>query len=111
MAEGEELGSNLLHVAQRSSGYPDGSGSLEMGRRPELSEASPSLSGAIKIIAGAIKEGNSRWCRPLRHREQKSLVARPSFDLGATVIPIDKRRVFVRRNGCVIVPRDFPDTA
>ena len=31
LAEGEELGSNLLHVAQRSSGYPDGSGSLKMG--------------------------------------------------------------------------------
>jgi hypothetical protein len=35
---------------------------------------------ASPIIAGAIKEGNSRWCRPLRHREQKvSLLAQASI--------------------------------
>jgi len=31
LAEGEELESNLLHVAQRSIGCPSGSGSLKMG--------------------------------------------------------------------------------
>jgi hypothetical protein len=36
LAEGEELGSNLLHVAQSSQGDPGGSGSLKLGRRPEI---------------------------------------------------------------------------
>ena len=33
LAEGEELGSNLLHVAQSSPEDPGGSGSLKLGRR------------------------------------------------------------------------------
>jgi hypothetical protein len=36
VAEGEELGSNLLHVAQSSPGDPGGSGSLKLGRRSEI---------------------------------------------------------------------------
>jgi hypothetical protein len=36
LAEGEQLGSNLLHVAQSSPGGPGGSGSLKLGRRLEI---------------------------------------------------------------------------
>jgi hypothetical protein len=36
VAEGVELGSNLLHVGQSSPGDPGGSGSLKLGRRSEI---------------------------------------------------------------------------
>ena len=53
LAEGEELGSNLLHVAQSSPGDPGGSGSLKIGTATGALRSDPEDGGTAPTACRA----------------------------------------------------------
>ena len=94
MAEGEELGSNLLHVAQSSPGDPGGSGSLKLGRRSEI----PGQTGRWLYVTvpqpAARPAGQPNPVTPMEYgRGGLDRISEPGTGLGTWIRPDNSRQL------------------
>lgn len=93
LAEGEELGSNLLHVAQSSPGDPGGSGSLKIGMaagspRPDPETAVPVGPRLARRSAGQ----PNRASHPRPAEAPIDRISEPGAGLGTGIRPSDNSR-------------------
>jgi hypothetical protein len=104
LAEGEELGSNLLYVAQSSPGGLGGSGSLKLGRRPDLSSQEDGCTALRLPPAAAERPTRTRRATAMRLQTYRDESRSRHFDLtGGRRHPWSIDLVAVTASGILVV--------